>query len=334
LRRVTSKIQESIIEKKNVSKIFKTSLVLVMIVFVFTISSPTSFFQIVKPAEAAGLTRVSVVPTTGIVNQRTTYDIFLTTATTATIRSIEISFPSSFDISDATKVIERDGIHSGSLSSSGSTLKYSIYNPVRVSAGTTIKLEIASIVAGKPGTFTASISTLKGSGQIDGPTSSSSFSIKDIDTNDIAANSVTSSKIADNSITGRDLSTGLTIRKTLNDDNAGHAHGWDPNGSTKSFAIFDSDIAGASDSEFISVMIRYANLVYCTASPGDTGLFVVHCNSAPVGSAVLDYVITKLPANVVTSTDTSALTSSSAHTSALAEIESINRQDDTASEFP
>ena len=332
MKNIVSKDQ---VKMKNTSNsIFKTSLALVLIVFAFTMSFPSSSFQIIKPAEAAELTHVSVVPTTGIVNQKTTYDIFLTTATTATIRSIEITFPPSFDISDATRVIEKEGIHSGSLSSSGSTLKYAIFNPVRVSAGTTIRLEIANIVAGKPGTYTVSISTLRGSGQIDGPTSSSSFSIKDIDTNDIAANSITSSKIADNSIMGKDRSKGLTIRKTLYDDAAGHSHGWDPNGSTKSFAIFDSDIIGASDNEFISVMIRYSNLVYCTASPGDTGLFVVHCNTAPVGSAVLDYVITKLPANVVTSTDTSALTSSSAHSSVLAEVDSINRQDDSASEFP
>jgi hypothetical protein len=354
-------------KKKNVSKrIFKTSLALVLIVFAFTISSQSSFFQIIKPAEAAGLTHVSVVPTTGIVNQRTTYDIFLRTATTATIRNIEITFPPSFDITHATKLIESEGIRSGSLSSSGSTLKYTVFNPVRLSADTTIRLEIASIVAENAGTFKVSISTSNGNGQIDGPTSSSSFSIKDIGTNDMAVNSVTSSKIADNSITGskitdnsvtsskiadnsitgQDLSTGFTIRKTLHDDTIGHAHGWNPDTSTRAFAILDSDISGSSSSEFVSVMVRSGNPVFCAAASGDTGLFGVYCDSPPGNSAELDYIITKLPAHddvtssisgsmfESTPSSTSPSLSSSSHKSALPDIESFNRRDDSASEFP
>jgi hypothetical protein len=344
-------------KKKNVSKrIFKTSLALVLIVFAFTMSSQSSFFQIIKPAEAAGLTHVSVVPTTGIVNQRTTYDIFLRTATTATIRNIEITFPPSFDITHATKLIEREGIRSGSLSSSGSTLKYSVYNPVRLSADTTIRLEIASLVAGNAGTFTVSILTSNGNGQIDGPTSSSSFSIKDIGTNDIADNSITGSKIADNSITGskiadnsitgQDLSTDFTIRKTLHDDSIGHALGWNPDISTRAFAILDSDISGSSSSEFVSVMVRSGNPVFCAAASGDTGMFGVYCDSPPGNSAELDYIITKLPAHDVAASSLSASTSestpssaspslsSSPHTPAIPDFASINRQDDSASEFP
>jgi len=344
-------------KKKNVSiGILKTPLALVLIVFAFTMSSQSSFFQIIKPAEAAGLTHVSVVPTTGIVNQRTIYDIFLTTATTATIRDIEITFPPSFDITHATKLIEREGIRSGSLSSSGSTLKYTVFNPLRLSADTTIRLEIASIVAGSPGTFKVNISTSNGNGQIDGPTSSSAFTIEDIGTNDIAVNSVTSSKIADNSvtsskiadnsITGQDLSTGFTIRKTLHDDAIGNAHGWNPDTGTRAFAILDSDISGLSSSEFVSVMVRSGNPVFCVAASGDTGVFGVYCDSPPGNSAELDYIITKLPAhNDVTSSisgsmfessssSTSPSISSSSHKSTLPDIESFNRRDDSASEFP
>ena len=344
-------------KKKNTSKrIFKTSFTLLLIVFAFTMSSPSYFFQIVKPAEAAGLTNVSVVPTSGIVNQRTTYDIFLRTATTATIRTIEMTFPPSFDITHANKLIEREGIRSGSLSSSGSTLKYTVNNPVRVPADTTIRLEITGIIAENAGTFTVSIRTLNGNGQIDGPTSSLSFSIEDIGTNDIAANSVTSSKlaansvtsskIADNSITGQDLSTSFTIRKTLQDDTIGHAHGWNPDTSTRAFAISDSDISGASSSEFVSVMVRSGNPAFCSAASGDTGVFGVYCDSPPGNSAELNYIITKLPAHDdVTSTvsasqslsassSASPSVSSSPHTPTLPDITSINRQDDIASEFP
>jgi hypothetical protein len=230
-------------------------------------------------------------------------------------------------------------------------LKYTVNNPVKVPADTTIRLEIARIVAGNAGTFTVSIRTLNtANSQIDGPTSSSSFSIKDIGTNDIAANSVTSSKIADNSITAEDVSTSFTIRKTLHDDTAGHTHGWNPDISTTAFAISDSDISGASSSEFVSVMVRSGNPVFCAAASGDAGLIGVYCDSPPGNSADLDYIITKLPAHDDVTSSLSASSSestpssvspslssslsSSQHTSALPDIASINRQDDIASEFP
>src|SRR4029078_5821059 len=233
---------------------------------------------------------VNVVPSSNLVTTRSTYNIFFTTATAGTIKSIEMNFGSDFNIASATRLIESSGIGSGTLSVSGSILKYSVSNPVSIPSGTAIRLEIGRIVANTVGGALKIILTTKNSlgGIIDGPTISTGFPIFDIDTK----------AISDNSITGDDVSPSFMVRKTLYDDDAGHAHGWDPNGSTKSFAIFDSDIAGASDSEFISVMIRYANLAYCTSHPGDTGLFFVHCNNAPVDSAVLDYVITKLPANV------------------------------------
>jgi hypothetical protein len=333
-------------KKKNVSKrIFQTSLTLLLIVFVFTMSSP--LFQLVKPAMAAGLTSVSVVPMSSIANQRTTYDIFLKTATTATIKTIEMTFPPSFDLTLATKFIEREGISFGSFSSSGSILKYTVNNPVSVSAGTMIRLEIARIVAENAGSFTVSVRTLNtANSQIDGPTSSKFFSIKDIGTNDIAANSITSSKIADNSITGQDLSTGFTIRKTLHDDAIGNAHGWNPDTSTRAFAISDSDISGSSSSEFVSVMVRSGNPAFCAAASGDAGLIGVYCDSPPGNSAELNYIITKLPAHDDVASSISGSTSeskpssaspslsSSSHKSALPDIESFNRRDDIASEFP
>jgi hypothetical protein len=343
-------ITSGLLEPKKVKssrRIFKTLFTLLLIVFALTVSSPSYFFQILKPAMAAELTAVSVVPMSSIVNQRATYDIFLKTETTATIKTIEMTFPTSFDLTVATKLIEREGIGFGYFSSSGSNLKYTVNNPVKVSAGTMIRFELARIVAENAGSFTVSIRTLNtANSQIDGPTSSSSFSIEDIGTNDIAANSVTSSKIADNSITAEDVSTSFTIRKTLHDDTAGHTHGWNPDISTTAFAISDSDISGASSSEFVSVMIRSGNPVFCAAASGDAGLFGVYCDSPPGNSAQLDYIITKLPAHDDVTSSLSASSSestpspgspslsSSAHTSALPDIASINRQDDIASEFP
>jgi hypothetical protein len=232
-----------------------------------------------------------------------------------------------------------------------------VKNPERVPAGTFIRLEIPRIIANDAGNFQATIITKRTDGSIiDGPTLSSKFLISDLGTtgivdnsitgSKIADNSITASKIADNSITGQDLSTGFTIRKTLHDDAIGNAHGWNPDTSTRAFAILDSAISGSSSSEFVSVMVRSGNPTFCAAASGDTGVFGVYCDSPPGNSAELDYIITKLPAHddvtssisgsMFESTPSSASPplSSSSHKSALQEIESFNRRDDSASEFP
>jgi hypothetical protein len=321
-------------KKKNASKrIFKTSFTLLLIVFAFTMSSPSSFFQILKPAMAAGsLTSVTVIPTNNIVNTRTTYDIFFKTATTGTIKIINMTFPSGFDVSAATKLIERSGIGSGSLSApSSTTLIYSVSNPVSVPAGTTIRLEIGRIVNSIiAGNFRVSIATENTTPIIiDGPTNSFSFPIKAIGTGDIA----------DNSITGNDVSPDFMIRKSLHDDIAGHAHGWNPDASTTAYAISDSDILGTSNSEFVSVMVRSGNPAFCAAASADAGLFGVYCNSAPGNNAELDYIITKLPAHVITdttvsSTASSITSSSSSPFASSKDLESIATHDEISSEFP
>ena len=130
-------------KKKNASKrIFKISFTLLLIVFAFTMSSPSSFFQIIKPAMAAVTLRsIAILPSNNIVNTRTTYDIIFQTATSGTIKTIVMDFPSGFDVSAATRYIERSGIGSGSLSNpSGSTLVYTVSSPVSVAAGTMIRL--------------------------------------------------------------------------------------------------------------------------------------------------------------------------------------------------
>jgi hypothetical protein len=299
-------------DKMSFKKTYKLFLIVILITFAITMLPGEYCTGLIKPATAATLGNVRVVPMSNLATMQTTYDIIFTAATTAPISTVEMNFGTNFNIVSATRLIENSGIGSGSLFVSGSTLTYKVNNPTTIPVGTIIKLEIARIVANLPGNFVVSITTKNaGGGIIDGPTSSSLFQIFALGTNGIA----------DKTITGNDVSPNFMIRKTVYDDAAGHAHGWDPNGSTKSFAIFDSDISGASDSEFINVMIRYSNLAYCTTSPGDTGVFVVHCDSAPIDSAVLDYVITKLPANVVTSTDIATISSSSIPSSPFALID-------------
>ena len=305
-------------------------------------TSPFSSLQFLKEARAAGLTNVSVIPASNIINERATYDISLKTATTGTVKTIEMTFPPSFDLTAATRYIEKSGIGSGSLSSSGSTLKYTVDSPESVPAGTNIRLEIARIVAGAEGSFTISIRTLKtgSSGTLDGPSDSGVFTIKSIGTNDILDNKVSSSDIQDSSITGSDISTAFMIQKTLHDDTVGNTRGWNPDGFKKAFAIADPDISSAPNSQFVSMMVRSENAVFCSAAGADTGLFVVYCNSAPQNSADINYIITKLPSHDVTSSLSASSESSPSsvssypHTSALPDVDSINRQDETSSEFP
>ena len=320
-------------------------LILALVILVVS-TSPFLSLQLVKEAKAAGLTNVSVLPASNKINERATYDIFLKTATAGTIKTIETTFPPSFDLTAATRYIERSGIGSGSLSSSGSTLKYTVNSPESVPAGTNIRLEIGRIIAEKGGTFTVSMSTLNSGGDIiDGPTTSDPFTIERVTGSDIAGSTITSGDITDNTITGSDISTAFMIQKTLHDDTIGNTRGWDPDGNKKAFAIADSDISSAPNSQFVSMMIRSENAVFCSAAGADTGLFVVYCNSAPRNSADINYIITKLPSHDVTSSlsasssestpsSGSSPTSSYPHSSALPDVDSINRQDETSSEFP
>ena len=329
-------------KNQKTTNILKISLTFALIVFAFS-TSPTSYFGVIKPATAAGtLTSVSFVPSSNLATMMSTYDISFRTGITGTIKTIEMLFPDGqFDVASATRYLERSGIGSGSISvtnnpSTDSIITYTVKNPESVPAGTFIILEIPRIIANVAGNFQATITTKNTDGGIiDGPTLSSKFLISDVDT----------TAIADNSITGQDLSTSFTIRKTLHDDAIGHAHGWNPNTSTRAYAISDSDISGEPSSEFVSVIVRSGNPAFCAAASGDAGLFGVYCDSPPGNSAELDYIITKLPAHDDVASSLSASSestpssaspslSSSPHTSTLQDIESFNRQDDTASEFP
>jgi len=138
-----------------------------------------------KPAIAAGaLTGVNVVPMTNIAGAMTTYDFFFRTATTGTIKTIEINFPPlSVDPRNATIMIEKINIGSGKLVGlfdmvSLSRLTFTVTNPVSIAAGTNIRLEVARIIAMVPADWFATITTKNTAGGIiDGPTQSPPFTI-------------------------------------------------------------------------------------------------------------------------------------------------------------
>ena len=174
-------------DKNTSKKIIRTSLVLSLIILAFSISPVASYFSFTQTAMAAGtLTNVKIVPMTNIAVYETTWDFFFRTATPGMIKTIEIIFPGGagfIETSNAT-LIERTVIGSGTMSGSRdpitgfNKLTYTVTNPVNVNAGTTVRLEVAKIVA-IPGTFFATITTKGTTGNIiDGPTQSPSFNIR------------------------------------------------------------------------------------------------------------------------------------------------------------
>jgi hypothetical protein len=173
-------------DKITSKKIIRTSLVLGLIILAFIVIPSTSYFSVIKPAMAAGtLPRVDVIPMTSIVNSYTTYDIIFKTATTGTIKTIEIVFTpgSGINPSNTTILIERVGIGAGTISGSNVSgvpkLTYTVTTPVSVAAGTTVRLEAPKIFANQPGNWFATIATKGATGNvIDGPTQSPRFPIR------------------------------------------------------------------------------------------------------------------------------------------------------------
>jgi len=280
--------------------IFKISLCLTLMVFVLTMTPTSTFLQITKQAAAAPLTKVSVTPDSNVKNERATYNFFLTTGTTGTIKTIEITFPSSFDLADI-RFIERSGIGTGTLSVVGSTIKYTVTSAVSVAAGSNIKLVIGRIIATGEGSHTVSIKTLtSGGGTIDGPTTSSSFVIKAISSADILDNTITSSDIADNTITGNEISPGFMVRKTVSDDDAGHAVGWDPNGVKNQLRISEPN-AKADSLVFIAIFNNFPSACTGNSSIDPSPAIFVTCSTAIGDHAQLNYILFNLPNQVVTS---------------------------------
>ena len=150
------------------------------------------------------------VPANDIVNIKTTYDIIFTTGSTGTIGKIVINFgPGTGAISP--ELIERSNIGSGSLTNIatvlGSTMTYTVDNPVSVVAGTTIRLEIGQIFNSDITSISSVTVTTKTSSDtiIDGPTDSLGFQLKQIAGPEIESNSITTEKIASSTITDSDI---------------------------------------------------------------------------------------------------------------------------------
>jgi hypothetical protein len=145
----------------------------------------------------AALSAVAARQTNNMVNTRAYYDIQLTTATMGAIKRIEVVFPTG-TITSAARLIEVQGIGAGSIINSGTTVTYVVTSPVSIPAGTNIRLEFGNIInpSSPSNGYTVTVTTRNSAnGIIDGPTVSFTYTIKQIQSNDIANSAITSEKV-------------------------------------------------------------------------------------------------------------------------------------------
>jgi hypothetical protein len=95
-----------------------------------------------------------------------------------------------------------------------------------------------------------------------------------------------------------DLTTGFRISKNLFDDNAGHLMGWNPNGVKTDFEISDGVISTATHDE-IYVTSTSSDGCQATQRLVFTSQMLVKCDTPPAENDALNYIVTKLPSQVI-----------------------------------
>jgi hypothetical protein len=284
---------------------------------VLQVSAP----EILQTAYGAGsLTNVFAMPAENIFSTKTYYTIAFTTATTGSLKLIEITFPTGFNVGSA-KLIQAQNIGGGVLSVSGQTLKYTVSTPISVAAPKAIKIMIGDIsnpafgVNLPPNQVSITTKEISGANQIiiDGPTKSALFTliqvsspmvganavdsskIKDgqVTLADLATNAVNSAKIADGSIARVDVSTAFIKRVTLPDANDSVLGHWNPDGEVGNGLFFDPD---AKDGTIILVDLDNESNTQndCHADYRDFSEFVniqIVCAASINDGATLNYVL-------------------------------------------
>ena len=270
-------------------------------------SAPSTIGQDGKEGDfstQAALSSVSARQTNNIVGAQSYYDVVFTTTTTGTIKFIDITFPAGTVIGAAPNLVEREGIGAGTAAKTSATvIRYTVTSAVSVPANTEIRLEFFNIVnPTAPSTgYKVTVTTRNAGGTvIDGPTTSNGFSMKQIGTGQIADGAATTPKIADNAITSTKPAESFMKRVTVKDDAAGHAVGWDPNGVTTIFTIFEPAITG-TDTAFVIIEVISSSVTNCDVTgQSDTPTeFAIRCSAGPPNGAALHYVVGNLPSHVV-----------------------------------
>src|SRR5437867_1807406 len=126
---------------------------------------------------AGALTNVFALPSNNVFKGTGYYNVGFTTATTGTIKTIEITFPDGFNVAGA-KLLLTQGTGAGSLSVSGQTVKYTIATPASVPASKSMMIMIGNIVNPAITSNQVSITTRDAAAVIiDGPTNSATFTL-------------------------------------------------------------------------------------------------------------------------------------------------------------
>jgi hypothetical protein len=263
-------------------------------------SVPSTKSQSGKEGEFATLAAISSITakqSNNIVNTRTYYDVTFTTASGGSIKDIIIDFPSGTGIGVSGLLVERQGIGVGTAAKTGPLqITYTVTDPIFIPAGTMIRLELSSIdnPPNAGASYKVTVTTKRPAGTtIDGPTPSATYKIKQIGTNDITDNSITSSKPAES----------FMKKVILSDDDVGHDLGWNPDGDSTLFGIFDTAIPPTGPiTSFISIMVvdsigatpenHFCDVVRLTPS---AQTFSIACSTPPNDQDELQYVIENLP---------------------------------------
>ncbi len=190
----------------------------------------------------------------------------------------------------------------------------------------------AGIVAGaflaSPELRAYAVATITSADIVDGTIQSVDIGSGQVKSSDIGGSAVTSAKIKDGAVKAADIGDGeitsseiassFIVHRTLLDDAAGNAAGWDPDGSFLNFFISDPAF-DATNSVVVLNVNDALEFNTCTVdfrdATADPDVFEINCvvddfgTTAPSNGSVLDYVIINAPATPIPS---SAAASSSA----------------------
>jgi len=299
---------------------------------------------------AGALTNVFALPSNNLFKGTGFYNIGFTTATTGTIKTIEITFPAGFNVAGA-KLIQSVGMGAGSISISGQVVKYTITTAVSVTAPKAMMIMIGNVVNPAITSNQLSVTTRDtAAGIIDGPTNSATFTLTQVTSSmiagssitttkildgqvmnsDLASNSVDSAKISDATITSADTSPSFMKFVQLLDNSAGHGVGWDPNGILRVFMINDTDVTSQSNILLTLITPFGGSDSNCGVDSMKEAQFRVYCDSSsvPPNGSYLNYImITKQ--HPLTQAATIVLSASSKTTDAFTPYPIIIKLGDT-----
>jgi hypothetical protein len=155
----------------------------------------------------ATLSPPTAFPANTLVNTRAFYDISFTTASSGTIGDVLLTFPLGTVVNQAA-VVEVRGLGPGTISSdgqNGQTVTYTVTSPTSIAAGTAIRLQV-DYVTNPPSPspldgYQIGVITRDPAGAIIDSGTTSGYEIKQIQSEDIANNAITTQKFANYSVT-------------------------------------------------------------------------------------------------------------------------------------